>query len=309
VTVPAEWHLANWAGLALHYAALLYITNLFVHLGSHKATGPGLSWVILFQEALLWIAMNMAALFFATSALLAMASLVGLQPQAFQPLGLVLETYKGVMGVFFLVALLPPRWLVRLVRKLEYNDNTSWQYQYAVQATADMTNGANPVYRHALVTLVTVLADRCLVPHLSRVDLLQAASLLRTGYPLATPAGELITQGATHAAKDAATGEFRNLPPIIVSLDVVKLLQAASRDGATAATTDLKALVLRAADCFVREAYRDGFSSISPDDAQRGWAAVQDAVKDKRVLDGLWYLLLDADMISNSNVTKAGNVG
>lgn len=307
VTVPADWHWVNWAGIALHYAALLYITNLFVHVGTQRVRGPRPSWVVLFQEALLWIAMYMMAVFFAARALISIASLLGLQPQAFQQLALILEVYKGMMGVFFLVTLLPPRWLVRFVRKLEYNDNASWEYQYAVQATADLNDGANPVYRHALVTYVTLLAQRCRVPHLSRVDLLQAASLVRTRYPLATPAGELIPREAVQTAPDA-DDERSNRPPIIVSLDVARLVEAGSRNETIPAKANLKAVILQAADCFVREAYRDGFSAISPEDAERGWAAAQAMVKDKRVLDGLWYLLLDADMIPKGNVTKAGDV-
>jgi hypothetical protein len=123
---------------------------------------------------------------------LLLACNLGYQPLGPDPVATAQELTRSVVGVLFLFGLLPPRWLVRFVRKLEFSDNISWESQYAVQATADLADGADPVYRHALVTFVTLLADRCRVPHLSRVDLLQAASLLGTAYPLAAPSGELL---------------------------------------------------------------------------------------------------------------------
>lgn len=302
--VPAEWYWPNLVGIGLFYATLLGITSLFMHLGAQKSVTPGLNWVILFQKIFLWAAMYMGGAFFAFRVALVIAAGIGFQPLAPELLTPVQEAYKSIVGSFFLVGLLPPRWLVRLVRKVESIDNASWQSQYAVQATADLANGTNPVYRHALVTFVTVLADRCRVPHLSRVDLLQAASLLGTSHPLATPAGELITQGENSATRNDETDQPRNRPPVVVSPDVARLLQASSRDGATPDTADLKALILRASDRFVTEAYRDGFPSISPDDAQRGWAAVQGIVGDKRVLDGLWQILLDGELLPRDKPPK-----
>lgn len=306
VAVTAEWRWANWAGTALYYASLLFITSFFVNLRAQKAVTPGLSWVILFQKILLWIAMYMGAAFFAARVLLAIAAYQGFQPLASQTVSIVQELYKSLMGAFFLFGLLPPRWLVRFVRKLEHNDNVSWQSQYAVQATADLADGANPVYRHALLTYVSLLAGQCRVPQLSRIDLLQAASLLRTGYPLATPTGELIDQEMNKAPTHSAPDQFPKRPPIIVSLEVARLLQSGSRDGGSSATRDLKALVLQASDCFVREAYREGLSPINSDDAQRGWAAAEGAIGDKGVLRGLRQVLLDAGLVSIHNVAEPG---
>ncbi len=307
VAVPADWQLANWIGIALYYGSLLYITSFFVNIRAQKAVTPGLPWVILFQKVLLWIAMYMGAAFFTARILLAVAGYMGFQPLSSQTVSVVQEIYKSVMGVFFLLGLLPPRWLVRLVRKLEHADNVSWQSQYVVQATADLNDGGNPVYRHALVTYVSLLADQCHVPQLSKIDLLQAASLLGTDHPLATPTGEVIRQAMSLAAPDFVTNESPKRPPIVVSSDVARLLQTASRDGGAPVTKDLKSSVLQASDCFVREAYRDGLSSISPDDAQRGWTAVQAAVADKAVLRGLGQVLLDAGLLSSHNVAEPDN--
>lgn len=305
VSVPAEWHWANQAGLALFYATLLGITGLFVHLGAQKSVTPGLSWVILFQKLLLWAALYLGAAFFLFRILLLLASSLGFQPLAPDSVALVQELIKSTVGVLFLFGLLPPRWLVRLVRKLELHDNASWQSQYAVQATADLADGTNPVYRHALVTFVTLLAEQCRVPVLSRVDLLQAASLLGTSYPLATVSGGLVarpTEGQGASGSDVPNPRSR--PPVVVSQDVARLLEAASQDGRGHATGELKALILRACDRFVWEAYRGGFSAIGTEDAQRGWAAVQGAVGDKKVLDGLRQVLVDADLLPDHKPAK-----
>lgn len=301
VVIPADWRWANWVGIGLFYASLLYITSFFLNLRAQKAVTPGLSWVILFQKILLWIAMYMGAGFFVARISLAVASYLGLQALPAEPVALIQEVYKSTMGVFFFLGLVPPRWLVRLVRKLQHVDNARWQSQYAVQATADLAAGTNPVYRSALVTFVTALADYCRVPYLSRVDLLLAASLLGTSHPLATPNGELIAEGASSEAANDDTAQPRTRPPLVISLEAARLLQTSSGDGTAPATGDPKALILRASDVFVREAYRDGLSPISPDDAQRGWAAAQGIVKDKRVLDGLRQALVDAGLFRGKN--------